>query len=763
MDQLITANGISLDLKDTVPIPLNLAISDFKEPEKRQRNFSKEFDLPGTANNLAFFASAVNLTQIGGAYDFNSSAKVNCTYYKGGNAILPNAVLKLNRVTILDKVVTLKVGLYSDFVDMFLSWSDVDVRDLGWSDYTHALTNANIVASWSNAIGSGYYYPLIERNQRPGISQWRNTDMIPYVHLIDVFKRCMKFVGQDYTSSFLNTVRVKSLLYGYGGGNYVDTAISESEQDSRKVLLNNGTINFTQSIFVDPLSIGMTSAGVSTNYNQFSLSLPALQTGVPVMSFTETQDLYSQFIPNTFTAQRSGAYQVLLNGSFRVQYGGTSVTYVTGGSSTLFAQRNNVSTPILVMNQTSADQTFTVNLAFNLDLSSGDEVTFLMSSTTVDYTVTANTTTVRTVTSPVQFSLSISCLETALVEGSAVEMSRFIPSMKASDFVLGFIRLFQLQISDPDVYGVVRIEPDATFYQGTDVFTDITEEIDLSKEIDIRPSANEFAKTLTYKWKAATETDYKNYSAKWGKGYGDLTFDQPSYFAKGEQKIELPFATIVPYQITPQLIVPRFVDIDSAGAKKTTAGIPRLMFRNGMKTGNWQLVGTSVTDSLSTYPSVHHFDNWQNPTFDLNFTLVEELLHAATIVTTNNSYSVYSFPFVNEIISKEGKYVQVHRKINNLQIKQLDWSKLLMWNGALFRFNKIVDFDSEITEITKIEMIKVLEAKSANRRQVVSSTRKLPPIYALVKSPANVVATGVKVIKGGTGKQVLKMSKVIRG
>src|SRR3990167_1698482 len=120
MDELITDAGVSLDLKEKVPIPLNLSISDFRNPEKRQRNFSKEIDLPGTANNQEFFASAFHLTKIGGVYDFNSSAKVNCKYFKNGNLIFPNAVIKLNKIIVLDGKLLFKVNLFSDFVDVFL-------------------------------------------------------------------------------------------------------------------------------------------------------------------------------------------------------------------------------------------------------------------------------------------------------------------------------------------------------------------------------------------------------------------------------------------------------------------------------------------------------------------------------------------------------------------------------------------------------------------------------------------------------------------
>ncbi len=764
MGELITSSGISLDLKERIPIPLNLSIADFKEPEKRQRNFSKEIDLPGTALNQKFFGSAFNLTRVQGVFDFNSSAKVNATYSIRGVPVLRNAVIKLNKVVISDGKPIFKIGLFADFVDIFLLLSKIDVRELDWSAYNHSLTNTNIENSWATPLGTGYYYPLIERNLRITLTKWKVTDLIPYLHLMDIFNKCMDLVGQKFTSVTLGTNQAKSILYGYGGGNYVDNAISATEQNNRKVLTNNGTINFTETQNVgredDPLDNTVDS---TLYFQQLSLSNPLLSTGAPILTLNETQDVYGQFLPNTFTASRTGRYKISFIGSFRIRFTGSFI-YQSGGGGTLFLLKNGVSTPFIVMNQTSSDQTFSLNLSTNLDLNQGDEVKFVLSSCTLTFTnAPAESNISKALTTPTPIQINFESLDTSLVAGSIVEMAKLLPSMKCSDLVLGVIRLFNLVISDPDINGVVRMESPDRFYQPTNSFTDITEEVDHSREIEIRPSANEYAKNLKYSWKTGTETDAKFYLDKFGTAYGNLSFDQSSFFAKGEQKMELPFGTIIPYEIYGSVIVPRFVDIDSAGVKKTTAGVPRIMFRNGLKNGSWSLSGTSET-SYSTFPAVHHFDNYQNPVFDLNFKLVDEVYYGTNIVTTNNTYSVYYERSVKEIISSEGKYIQLYRRINSIQAYNLDWSKLLMWNGGLYKFNKIIDFDSEITEVTKIEMIKVLEANSSNRGRTAVTSRKLTPIYKKKRVSANnEVSTGVIVISGGMDNQTLALKKSIRG
>lgn len=756
MDELITDSGISLDLKQGVPIPLNLSIADFREPDKRQRNFSKEIELPGTAKNQQFFASAFQLTKVAGVFDFNSSAKVNCMYYKNSNLVMPNAVIKLNKVIILDGVITFKVGLYSDFVDIFLALSNRDIRDLNWTSYDHILNNTNIMNTWSSGTGTGYYYPLIERNQRASISGWRNTDMIPYVYLVDLFDKCMKLVGQKYTSTFLSSARAKSILFGYGGGNYVDNSVSPVELNNRKVLLNNGVISWTEI-----KAVALPSAVVL--YNAIYLSDYSWQAGVIPLNLTVTQDISHQFTPSVFTAGKTGSYKITIQGSIRIQYTG-SFTYVLGGNRALRYMRNGIPSPAIYnLLQTTSDDTSTINISFNVTLNQGDTIKYVIDGANIQYTANTGASITENITSPTPLVITYTSLDVTVVEGSLVGVGKFLPSMKCSDFVLGVLRLFKIMVSEPDIYGVVTMEPEITFYQGTNVFTDISAEVDESKEIEVRPSANEYAKKLTYLFKQGTETDSMNYFVKWKEYYGDYSFDQPSFFAKGEQKIELPFGTIIPYQLYPNVIAPRFIDIDvNTGLKRTTSGVARIMFRNAMKNGVWQLIGNTHTDHLTTYPCVHHFDDKDNPLFDINFKLVNEVYYNATVVTTHNTFSVYYAPLVQQIISPEGKYVILYRKINSLQVKELDWTKLLMWNGALFILNKIIDFDSEITEVTKIEMIKVIEAHSINKARINIKKIFLPAIASVIKPGLDLVGIDTPVVLSGSNA-TLTSSNVIIG
>ena len=161
---------------------------------------------------------------------------------------------------------------------------------------------------------------------------------------------------------------------------------------------------------------------------------------------------------------------------------------------------------------------------------------------------------------------------------------------------------------------------------------------------------------------------------------------------------------------------------------KACKPVPRIMNRLGLITGGWSLKNADGggQQDFTTYPAVHHFNSMTNPTFDLNFMLVDEVYYPTTVVTTVNSFSEYYFDMINEIVSPEGKLISAYFRLDNELIESFNLKRLVMVNGALFRVNKIIDFDSDIQATTKVELIKVLRAKTRNRIQLTLPIATLP-------------------------------------
>ena len=273
--------------------------------------------------------------------------------------------------------------------------------------------------------------------------------------------------------------------------------------------------------------------------------------------------------------------------------------------------------------------------------------------------------------------------------------------------------MYNLYLSDADINGVVKIEPLKDYYQDTTEFIDITDIVDFSKDIIIKPASTIEGKRYKFLWAEDKDFDNEAYRSTFNYGYGDHTYTVPSTFQTGDRTYQLPYAqTVVRDNISP-FVRPRIIKLN-ANVIQPFKGKPRNYVWNGLKSGAWRLTDTDgvIYTDYSTYPCVHHFDNYQNPTFDLNWGLPIQLAYQNNVVTTDNLYRRYHERFIKEITGKDSKLVELYVKFNSKDIANLDFSKSIMWNGVLFRLNEVRDFDNNLTTSTQIEIVRIIEANN---------------------------------------------------
>lgn len=745
----IKADGFYLDLSESIPVPINYAIADVRDPSKRKRNFTKEIDLPDTSNNRAFFNGAFSLHITDDGINFDATKKIEAVVYKNGIPIMTDAVIKLNEVKRLGKEITFNVTLFSETVDVFLLLSSVNVNELDWSAYDHALTKANIEASWTAAIGTGYYYPLIERgNGRIGNTTWRTIDFIPYVYHREVLIKCLEFAGIEYDSNFIDSNRYKNVLFGWGGG--VPPQLSAADIAQREV--DADTVDFVttltgQNILNNIVTFGGVQQVLQSNFYPVTLN------GSNTTLVENTDDL-NQLNDAQISVQRTGNYTIDVAIDVDYTYDIGTMTLISAYNPVLQVLRNG---QIVAVSNTALTNglsgTVSLTLTKNIFVQAGDLITFRIDPANVNATPNP---TVDTVTldldSNATGTINFSCIDTALTDGGTVVLNQFLPAMKCSDFLLGSIRQFNLYQSDADIFGNVTIEPTSDYYSTTNIFDDITELIDHKKEFILTPLANSQAKEYIFTYKSNKDQEAKTYFDKWGENYGDYTYTQGSYYAKGQMKVELPWSCIIPYEISTGILVPRFVIADEVGNLTPNKGEPRIMMRNGLKDGNWTFTlfdGSSA--SLKTqYPCVHHFDDWEDPDFDLNFKLVNEVFYSATVVTNINCYSEYYSEFVSELTSPSAMMLSCYVKWNAQDIYSMDFGKLKMINGSLWKLNKIEDFDSDIQESTKVELIKVLEGNRPQMRKITFTGGSIDPsVNVILINPPEDTGVDIGIIDGG--------------
>jgi len=743
----LQVNGVYLDLKEGTPIPLNYSIADIKEPQKRKRNFSKTLSLPGTSKNLDFFSSTYllslstvnNTTNIG--FDFDPTLRVKAKYYSSEGNLIFDGLFQLNEVSIVDSNYTFKCTLFSNFIDLFMKLGDLKVSELGWGEYNHNLTRTNIVNSWATSVkvngsdtsnftaglplGFGYHYGMVDYGYSD-TSTMIVSDLVPMIYWREVFEKCLKVSDIVWQSTFLDSDLFRKLLLGFGGGD-------KQSYPAAEILKRQCSITGYMEDSFPTLPNRIESNGFIL-YSTYGKSdvLRTLDNNATLVT-----DLSNQYFID-YTNLGAGSYQTILirkGGKYRLNIDlDITIPYVTG---TMVFEDGTFDVKVEVekngtiidskIQPTSTTSTgwdaFNYKLDKVYELVNGDQIKIYVTITSYAHYSLFNIYSVPEVIEPFVDctinTLDLTCVQSSLQTNDLVNIERFIPDMKASDFLSAVILAFNLYMEDPNLSGVSIIEPLNDYYQPTSEFLDITDIVDHSKEIVIKPASTIDGKRYIFKWTQDNDYDNKEYYNSFNYGYGDHTYTVPSTFQTGERVYQLPFAQSIPQNFILPFIRPRIVSFDG-NLTKPFKGKPRVYVWNGLKSGAWRLEDSDHLDcsDLTTYPCVHHFDNFENPTFDLNWGLPLRLNYPNDLVTTANLYTIYHKKFLKEITGKDSKIVNLYCKLNSNHIFNLDFSKSIMWNAVLFRLNEIKDFDPNVTTSTQIELIRIIEASNPITGQI---------------------------------------------
>jgi hypothetical protein len=722
----LQVNGVEIELTEGVPFPLNFSIADIKEPNKRKRNYSKSLAISGTKKNLDFFSSTylLSLSTVNGTtnigFDFDPTLRVPAKYWSDNGELLFNGLFQLEQVMISGGNYVFQCKLFSNFIDLFMKLGDLKVSELGWSEYNHALTRTNVANSWSTSVklngsdssnfsgglplGFGYHYGMVDYGYST-TSTMKINDLAPLIYKREVFKKCLAVSGLTWDSNFLDSSFYKKHLLGFGGGDKIGYPVNE---------INNRQCNFTTTLntgFI-PLKGGSFANGVQFVGQKF-VNLTATWDGATNTNITDGFNQNKNFVVKI---QKQGTYSFDYNIPILVDFVWTNIGgYDNAGiiRCTFDILKNGSSIKNDVQEfQDVADLNLSYNDKISIEANSGDEISFRF-NLFFDVRMGANSMVVYVKNDTTPFSFNLQCIQASLITGDTVELSRFIPDLKASSFLEAELLMYNLYLSDADINGVVKIEPLKDYYQDTTEFIDITDIVDFSKDIIIKPASTIEGKRYKFLWAEDKDFDNEAYRSTFNYGYGDHIYTVPSTFQTGDRTYQLPYAqTVVRGNITP-FVRPRIVKLN-ANVIQPFKGKPRNYIYNGLKSGAWRLTDTDgvLYTDYSTYPCVHHFDNYQNPTFDLNWGLPIQLAYQNNVVTTDNLYRRYHERFIKEITGKDSKLVELYVKFNSNDIANLDFSKSIMWNGVLFRLNEVRDFDNNLTTSTQIEIVRIIEANN---------------------------------------------------
>lgn len=732
MNSKLIVNGVELDLSENIAIPLNLSITDVREPEKRKRSFSKSIKLEGTATNMSFFLSAYSLSM-----DIDNSSNVSfdpqirnsCEFYKN-DLLIFKGKLKLNEVIIQDKNYYFDCTLFSDVVDIFAKIKDIKLNELDWSEYNHALTRNNVIYSWYTGVhkdgvftrnfGSdskgyqpksyGYIYPIVDYGfNKVNDTTFRTNQLYPFIYVKEAVKKILDYattgenIEVDYTTTFFNNPNMQKLIYGYGGGEVLK--LNTLQTDKMKVDIDG---NFAQQTITGKA----VTQGNKVWYYQSIKTFNVIKT----MTYSATPISQLNTINKTtgeITIQAAGNYDIRIKGDALTSPG--SSAFPPDVKIYIFKNGISAGSRTYVYNQNTP---FTIDFTKNLTLNVGDKIYFR-----VDVEINAK------FDSKPEFDFTNIEInfnaKDVVVDGSTIDLSTAIPDIKCSEFLKGILNLFYAYMSDT-IYdpltnkSTITIDSFINYYQSSDNYDEWTDKLDEQREISIQ--SNSLLEGSNYIYKFSDEKDYFNvqYKNLTTLNYGEKSINVTSW-ATGEVKFELPFNTYVPVKIeNSNLIYPKIIDqsTDTTGkvSIKPYKGKGMLTFYNGLRSGtiNIQNSNDNTKTTFTSYPFTHHIryknDQAFTPLFDLHFASRNYTFDGLQVIPENqNTYTYYHERFINEIISKNSKLVSLYLKLDYKDIHDLDFAKLKMIDGILYRLNTIKDFDLDSYGTTEVELLKYLQ------------------------------------------------------
>jgi hypothetical protein len=683
-----------LDLSKDLSAEFTYNIDDIKEFASRETNFSKTIILPGNAVNNKLFGhifefGSSNLydeNQPNVGYNYNASKSAACVVFIDKVQVF-KGILRILEIVIQNGTIEYECAVFGELGGFINELGNKKIEELDFSAYDHDWTLANIQASWDDIDGQGYYYPLIDYGKVSSIDKhdWDVRAYRPALYVREYIDKIISNTGYTYESAFFNSAVFRRLIIPHNQKNLTKT---------------------------------------TSNFNVATRT-------------TDLEILGTRVVPFE-TVTGSGMVVSSANSVFTYPFDKSTnlkIAYSFSGESTsgsFYILRNSV--PVFTFNFTDG---FGIDGVFELLVNKNDFIQFRFTNTAPnrdDPPVTLQE-------SQVSF-FSDSLVTTNVSFNDSLIMADVIPKgIFQRDFFASIIKMFNMYVvEDPNRSKHLIIKPYIEFYDfdgqsllaiddfnsllkvndidylllfdSTVEYLDWTYKVDRSKPMKLRPMSELNGRYFEFKYK--NDTDYYNeqYQKKFNEAYGTTIEDSGYDFAKDKQTAEVIFAPtpLVGYEGEDK-VFSTILKLNNNVEDNTDHVIRIMQAKKITGVTSYELLdGLTTEASLTSYGYAGHLDDPYEPNADLNFGVPQELyIDVETDYPTANLFNAYWSEYVAEITDKDSKLLTAYIYLKAKDIYNLDFSKLIWIDGALWRLNNITDYNPMDIGITKAEFLKVIE------------------------------------------------------
>lgn len=705
-----------LDLLEDIPMSLNYSISDIRNPENRDGNYSKTIRIPGTKENNELFTDIFEIDIDG---SFNPAVKSDVEILIDDISVF-RGDLQLLRVYIKDtNFIDYDVQVIGNAPTLFQELGDKTVSALDFSDLDHDYRYANIVASWTPTLGTGYVYPLINYDQTT-TNVYQVNDFCPAIFAKEYWDRIMELAGYTYTSTFIDSTYFKSLIIPYSGNGL---RLTNADVQARTFRASLSGYYETPDIYpantlYNPQLLNIvfdddsTSPNFDTggNYNTASGRFTAVNAG----AYNLNSDLsfvgrllasgVLQDTTPTVTLQ-SGVQNVFLNAgdyvNVRIR---VSWLDVIPAISRQFSVRVEY-----IKNGTTILNTAQVPAGLLVVTGNGNEMFLRVAADSLFYNGVATDT---------------------ITEGMTMLMNNTLPpaDTKLRDILVSFIRMFNLYIEvDPDDTKNILVEPRDDYYlTGSNNALDWTDKLDESQDIVVTPMGELDSKSFLFTYKEDKDYYNEKYQRSNNEIYGRYEQFITNDFSKNQKKIDVIFSpTPLVGNTQSNRIVPHIYQFDEQNntIQRKATNIRILYWGGTLSTQTWtikSLVPSVTLYAQTTYPYAGHLDNPYSPDVELNWGTPNELYYGYNAFisppnleyTNNTLYNKFYKAMIDELSDSDSKLVTCYLRLTPEDVEFLSFRRIYVIKGYYLRLQSINDYNPISNQLTKVEFLKIKDGQS---------------------------------------------------
>ena len=673
----IFIEGYELDLTEGLSNQITYAIDDLQNLDSKSTSFTKTIILPGTTNNNSLFGNIFDFNNANFnnpitsnvLYNFNAAKNATARIEVNGLQIM-KGVLRLLEIVQHNGGIEYECSIFGELGGFVNKLGNARLEDLDFSEYNHGYTVTNIVNSWDTSGSTGYAYPLIDYGNVStgayGVAKkdFQYKTFRPALFVREYLKKIINNAGYTFEGTFLDSAFFRRLMIPH----------------NQQVLTSRSNLLFSaapvvKSYIVEPDSIdfNVLTAGSFTptvSGNVFTYTGAAIVTSID-LNLRGTINNISPFAPSVYV---------------RIQ---KNVTVIGE----------------YLMNVTSTPYPFNVfiNLT-NVTLATNDEIRI---------TVNGNYSNLDIIGNSLSFGSNIPTNVPINLDDN-ISVNDTIPKgVFQKDFFTSLLKMFNLMVTeDKYIANHLIITPYVDFWSG-DVL-DWSDKLDRSQPIKIKPMSEINARYYNLKYKQDNDYYNEEYRKKYTEGYGDRIYDNGLEFAKDSESVEVVFANSVLYgAVGTDKVYPAIYKKSNENTKEDPMDhIIRIVQIKKIPSGvaSWAIMDSATTLTTNTkYLYGGHFDDPDAPNSDISYGAPKQLyFDLSTGNLTNNLFNVYYSPYMAEVTDKDSRLLSGMFKLSDLDMFNLDFSKFIFIDGGLYRISKISDYSPETNDLTKVELLRVI-------------------------------------------------------